>query len=622
MQSLQRLIKIGIYYPSGHSVLDKATKRFRHSLIKVAGNKSFVRFNLKNDALHLQDIALDDSQFFVTEFKETLHLLSIKHLDIDREISSTETHTFIRSLLACKAKFTSTKQFVRINLEDLPASVRISQTEYLTTELQPVEVDDSSDDQQTTFDVFFESLDRQGLTQEQLELCKQLLETASANSLIQKKDTTLSPKVSWNDVERLILSLVKADGSSETTEKTYYKRDLNALASILTTLEQSTKNKKSLEAIKLLVTLIKKNSQETDNVKDKPKEKKRKDQEESDLESVADIENFIKGNQVHAIHLGPLFDADRSEILTIVMQLLVYKHSLHVQVRIQQILRDILTTKLTDAEWQIIAHGIHQLFEKTDSDHLPITLMMILDPLRRSQHASSLLLFEKISHNCNTFELKKFLPHLLNEILIIGSQDDPRTFNELCDVALFLSASDIKEAIAELKKLDAFVESKVAPNLFFSMSVSNYSLFSPLLHTSMGELLGKRIIQAFVNKPPGWIIEALLPLLDSGQILHRKFLYEFLNSTRFSEPTSTMKTLAGQIISQSLPEMSEEKRKDLNLIKTIKAISQLRGYNLRKVLKIIAYKKRFLIIPVWPAHCRTAARETLSGFEKRKKFIR
>ncbi len=622
MQSLQRLIKIGIYYPSGHSVLDRATEQFRHNLVKIAGNKPFIRFTVKKDTLYLQDIALDEAHFFVHEFMQTLASLSIKSLDIDREISTSEIHSFIRSLLACRTKFKSTKQFVQMNLEKLPFSVRISQAEYLSTETQPESTDETSSGSQQTFETFLESLNQQGLTSEQMNQCRKLLEAASSSSLLSQNKSKISPLITWSDVERLILSMVKKSYSTGSGESTYFQRDINALASILTTLEKSTKDKKSLEAINLLVSLVKKNSLEPEGSAEKPTGKKDKGKEKFSDEGVSNIEHFITENQVHAILLKLLFQSDRREILTIAMQLLKEKHSLNVQVRIQQIIRDILTTPLEDDEWQIISKGVHQLFEKADSEHLPVALMMIIDPLRRSQYGSSLVLFEQISRNCNTVELKKFLPFLMNEILIVGGKDNPETLHELCNIALFLSSSDFIEAIPVLKKLDAFVEEKIALNLFYSMSSANYSLFSPLLKTTLGELLAKRIIQGFTNKPPDQIIEALLPLLDSKQPLHRKFLLEYLNNTRFSTPTKTIKTLAGQIIVQTLPEISGEKRKDLALVKTIKAMSQLDGTDIRTVLKTIAYKKQLLIIPEWPTHCRQAAREALSVFQRKKKSVR
>ncbi len=622
MQSLQRLIKIGIYYPSGHSVLDRATEQFRHNMIRVAGGNSFIRFTIKENTIYLQDIALDDTKFFVQEFKETLSSLSVKNLDIDREITSAEIHAFVRSLLACRAKFKSTKQFVRINLEDLPFSIRIYQTEYLAKEIQQPLSDHSSDEPSPTFEGFLESLNRQEFTKEQKQLCRQLLETASSSSLLLGSQKTESPMISWSDVERLIINLVKRSSSADGQQEIHYQRDLNAFASILNTLAGQGENKKSTQAINLLVSLVKRDAQESEGDQGSYNKKNDPGRETPSDETVSNIEHFIKENHVHAVLLKPLMEEDRCEMLTIVMQLLQSQHSLHVQVRIQQIIRDILTTSMTDSEWQILAMGVHQILEKIDSDDLPIPLIMIIDPLRRSQHVSSLVLIEHVCRNCTSVELKKILPYLMNEILVVGSQDNPEIFNSLCDIALFLPSSDITEAIPTLEKLDAFIEGKIAPNLFFSMSVANYSLFSPLLNTTKGELLAKRIFQGFKNNPPGWIIEALFPLLDSNLPLHRKFLFEFLNNTRFSEPTNTMKTLAAQIVGDTLLEIDDEKRKDLAIIKTIKAISQLGSPETYKVLKTIIGKKRFLILPEWPAQCRQAARETLSIIDSRIRSVR
>ncbi len=170
---------------------------------------------------------------------------------------------------------------------------------------------------------------------------------------------------------------------------------------------------------------------------------------------------------------------------------------------------------------------------------------------------------------------------------------------------------------SQLSRLSSFSNSKIAIDLFFSMSPSTYSLFAPLLKTSLGDLLAKRIIQGFEHKPPHWIIESLLPLLDSRKVLHRTFLYEYLKNSRFSEPTKTTKSLAGQIIAQTLPEISDEQRKDPSIIKTIKAMSQLVVNSTHVTLESIDKKKHFLVIPAWPSPCRKAARDTLTHLQRK-----
>ncbi len=114
--------------------------------------------------------------------------------------------------------------------------------------------------------------------------------------------------------------------------------------------------------------------------------------------------------------------------------------------------------------------------------------MMIIGPLRRSEHASSLEFLEQVSCNCSPQELKILFPYIINEILSIGSQEDSEIFKKLCDIALFLPSPEFSEAIPVLEKLDSFSNSKIAVNLFFSMSSSrtrrgsrHYDILSPEL---------------------------------------------------------------------------------------------------------------------------------------------
>lgn len=614
MQSLQRLMKIGIYYPSGHSVLDRVTERFRHNLAKVAGSKPSIRFTIKNDRLYLQDIPLDTGYFFVEEFKETLASLAIKYLDIDREILPEEIHTFIQSLLIYRAKFRSTTQFVQMNLEELPFSVRIAQAEYLSAEIQ-TEDEREAAGSQPTLEAFLESLDKQGLSSKQLDQCRHLLESISLNPIHSNHKQNISPLITWSDVERLIISLVKKSEKGQGEEIAHSRQNLNALASILSALGKKTMDKHSLEAIDLLVSLVKKSSQET-AVSQQNGKTERTGEDTQKILSTSEIELFLKEHHKSYILEKQLLQTNRCEILTIILQLLQYTHSLQVQVRIHQIIREILTTPLQKEEWRILSKGVHQLLQNQDNRQLPVTLMMIISPLRRSQHVSSLKLLEQVSRSCNPEELKKLLPFILNELLVVGRQDGPEVFEDLCNLTLYLPSSDIIDTFPVLRKLDAFMEEKIAQNLFFSMSREKNPIFAPILNTSIGKLLARRVIHGFGNTPPDWIIEALLPFLEDHNALHRKFLYEYLKKGAFTEPTTTMKTLAGQIVVQALPEVSEDKRRDLALIKTIKAMPQLKGAGITQVLESIASKKYLLVIPDWPAHCRKAAREALATLEQ------
>lgn len=614
MHSLQRLIKIGIYYPSGHSTLDNAINQFLEALKRVAGNKQFIRFTIEDDLLYLQGIILDHSHFFVEEFKIILENLSITYLEIDREITPFEVQQFIACLLAFKTKFSSTKEFVHIELDELPMSIRVSQAEYLSTVYSSNGED--SNGTQPTLDSIIHALQKRGLQKEQVDQCRQFLEMASLHSLELNNVESTQSETSWQEVENLLLNLVFASElSPDGSHNPYIRQDLKNLTTLLNSLDLATSDKKPMEAVNLLISLIKKGSDETSSEK-KGQETVSK---EISLFPVSQINRYLKTNLIPATKIENFYHRDRCETLSIIMQLLGLKHSLQAQVRINLMIREMLTSPLEREEWEVIIQGVHQLLQNSNADELRVPMTMIIEALRKSPHVSSLILLERVGQGCISVELKKLLPYLVNEILIVGSQENPGLFNELCNIALFLQPSDLFEALPILEKLDAYMESNIAMNLFYSMPPNHYPLFAPLLNTAIGGLLAKRILQGFTHKPPTGIIAALLPLLDSSPSLHRQFLYEYLINSRFSKPTKSLQSLAYQIISEGLPETSREQRNDLRILHTIKILPHLYGEKIHLILYNIIHKKRYFILPEWPSHCRKTARDALATLLSTKK---
>ena len=131
MNSLQRLFKIGIYYPSGHPILDKATNRFMAQLIAVAGNNQSVTLHDHADGLRIEGIELDARIPFVQDFKTLLSALGISAITIDREITVPELHKFVGKMLSYKSKMLHTKKFALFEASELPHSITIKKKEFL-----------------------------------------------------------------------------------------------------------------------------------------------------------------------------------------------------------------------------------------------------------------------------------------------------------------------------------------------------------------------------------------------------------------------------------------------------------------------------------------------------------
>ena len=91
MNALQRLFRIGVYYPSGHAILDQATDRFLALLVSIAQERHFVRIEDDGHDLLLEKVRLDGARSFVAEFRRLLAALNITSIEINRDISRERT---------------------------------------------------------------------------------------------------------------------------------------------------------------------------------------------------------------------------------------------------------------------------------------------------------------------------------------------------------------------------------------------------------------------------------------------------------------------------------------------------------------------------------------------------
>jgi len=111
MSAMQRLFKIGVYYPTGHAILDKATDRFMAQLQNLAGNNASVTLQIHDNTLLIEGVKANPSHPFIKDFSYILSTLGIAEMVIDREIAPDELHTFARQMLASKFEVVNTKQF-------------------------------------------------------------------------------------------------------------------------------------------------------------------------------------------------------------------------------------------------------------------------------------------------------------------------------------------------------------------------------------------------------------------------------------------------------------------------------------------------------------------------------
>ena len=135
LNALQRILTIGLYYPSGHGVIDQAIHSFLHFFQRIIGDKNnFLHFAVTEEMLTIQEIELDMHIPSVKSFHNLLYKLNVINLDIHRDISADEVLFFIRKLISFRARIKNCRNFSNLKITDLPETIKIRQLQFFTTQ--------------------------------------------------------------------------------------------------------------------------------------------------------------------------------------------------------------------------------------------------------------------------------------------------------------------------------------------------------------------------------------------------------------------------------------------------------------------------------------------------------
>ncbi len=129
------------------------------------------------------------------------------------------------------------------------------------------------------------------------------------------------------------------------------------------------------------------------------------------------------------------------------MLLAQHNQTLQTQIRMQQIFREILSSKFTETRWEILSSGLHDIISQGNRTRVSSTIKLMVDPLRRSSHGNSLHLFFLTAQLCDGNEGKILWPYIVNEILVSGSNVDQQSYQYLCQFAANLPAGEMLAAL-------------------------------------------------------------------------------------------------------------------------------------------------------------------------------
>ncbi len=642
MQSLDRIFKIGVYYPSGHALCDEAATQFLNATIRVVGKSRCLRIEPLKGVLRIQGVELDNGVPGARDFGELMELLGIAHVEIDKEVTPPDLQCFASRLLALRTRISSVSNFQRINFDGMPTSIRIKPRKFIGQEVDGADSGDTDNRTDPRIEDLLTSLAKQGLTEEQIATCRRLFESIRSDREEQQPGGALA-RVGWVDVENLLLRVVRAgqgdaalrtvgnhaDRSDEhaAPSRSRADRHVDAISAIFESIRKDLDRNDSNSAIDLLVEMNRRQSAPTeieksdakksgadDESADTTKGKKSGREGDDSPESTLDEIRVLLSRCAALAGGSPRLSlSDRSEELSILLQILGRDPKPELQVRIGQLMSDVLASPLRPAEWDILVAGLRPLLD-LDSDPLfEDMLVSIIDHLHRLESKSALPFILKVAQGATVEQLGSLWPFVMNEILLMGRPEDSRLLARSYTLMTELPEKVMLNGVPRLERLEALRDDKIVPDIFTPLPATLCPIFGELLERSRTDSLGESILQSMLRKPPDRLCKAIVPLLGEYHSRHRRILAELLRQTNNEEPTAVLAQGAGRLIAGALPKLARSRRGEPWVLETIRAIAHLPVPNAGAILRGIARGRRFLILHDWPIGCREAARETSAG---------
>ncbi|MFT5730754.1 MAG: hypothetical protein ACI8PB_004943 [Desulforhopalus sp.] len=619
IESFYRVFKIGIYYPVGHVVLDQAAGKCIQQLREISGKATSVKVSIDRESIYVEDEKIPPALGSAKELHQLFYNLGIVAVVIDRIVIHKELLQFVRSLLNWRMELETAQTLISFNVDELPPSIHVEQKKFEVDEAS-IREDAPADNGEEKLDELCLSLKEQGLTGEQTVQCRDLLLTLSRTSSAKRLDLKGFPNATWEDVQALLYQIITGAYSKETGHfRSVAKNDINVISSIFQSLERGIIDTKAKETIQFLVSHLtggKEPEESTKNNDDSVESKKSLERFHSERMEIAEIKKFVYDNNIPISILGNLTAADRSEQLSIYLQLVVTCKNNELLRSILENIQKIAVTDLSERERDVLISGIKFLADFGSIELFSSSFKMVIQTLRDSQTGRSLdfivEFWAKMPHASHML----LWPFVVNELLVVGMEEKRDSFFEVLEIASHMHGDGMKSMKPQLEEMDGFNQTSLADICFRSSCIYSYRLYAFLFETSIGDQLTEKVLEAFRKEPQDKLMEAVAPLLELDKTHHLEFVYNYLLEAHQKEPPLSLRMAGGEIILEYLQNITDEKRGSDFLETTILATSSFYTKGIKDMLEQIVKAKKAIVVPLWPKKCRKAAENALKSLKR------
>lgn len=605
--ALDRLFKVGPYYPPGHAATRRVTSDFRTILAEVLGPLPSAVFRIQHERLHLLDEPLDEAWPGAADFQDLLIELGIDHLEIDRSASVEDLLTFVGRFLAFRNEVAGIRHFRQMRYEGLPPSVRIGE-KHFEIALDLDEEDGTTGGGLDAILAEVEAEAREGAAQESAD-------PGGQSAVSDEPDATGDGPALAENKRPVAQGLEKLVGDLEGEANPDLRaRALESAALVIHKLSRDTQQ--SADHADFLGTDTESASErQVRTVSSDPKDAADRwqpgrphPQEEFRL-SLPELRSALAGYVRRGADDDCGAERDETEHLGVLLQMLRHKQTSVTLAGIRNGLERILEHPLQPSEREICVAGVLDLMRTTGGTAHFKGLGVVLDCFRGSRAQSVIGLLAEVCRRCRNDEPHVMWPFAVNQILQGDDSREPHGYRRLCHRVGSVPVEVMRDQVEWLRKQSALKDGEFSDEALRPPLRELYPIFAVLLETAHPGPIGVELVKSLKQTPPGPFAAAVLPLIDTFRHGYRDFLTALLTGEPGAEPGEELLEAAGRILLRELPALAPGRRDEKWVPDAIRALARLPQDRIEGVLQEIT-SRRFLLFPKWPAACREAVAET------------
>jgi hypothetical protein len=241
-------------------------------------------------------------------------------------------------------------------------------------------------------------------------------------------------------------------------------------------------------------------------------------------------------------------------------------------------------------------------------------MTMICTPLRRVHPTILGPFLLAVWRELVSFKAKENAwPHLINEVLMGLTWEHARDKIGLYQALDSLNVTDRVDLLVKLETLQSLQEKILAKDIFHAPAPLLYGLHQLLMNSSLAEQHGPLMHQRLVFQKAHSLVNLLVVGFKEYTPAHRQAYQAIMAQGVKERINPELRSIGARHLKGTLNRLPAEQRSEPWVADAVMWLGKLTTKETRATLERILNEKKYFFFPVWPATCRDAASEALSG---------